>query len=122
MKTKKPKTNGALAPFNAQAFLDTAGVPRKAMDYRRGESIYSQGGAPETVMCLQKGGMKLSVVNASGKDAVVAMFGPGDFFGEGCMAGHPMTPLGAHVWISYSPDLPHWGSHKLMLEARRGAW
>src|SRR6266581_2787735 len=34
----------------------------------------------------------------------------------------PMTPLGAHVWISYSPDLRHWGSHKLMLEARRGAW
>jgi predicted GH43/DUF377 family glycosyl hydrolase len=34
----------------------------------------------------------------------------------------PMTPLGAHIWISYSPDLRHWGSHKLMLEARRGAW
>jgi predicted GH43/DUF377 family glycosyl hydrolase len=34
----------------------------------------------------------------------------------------PMTPLGAHVWISYSPDLRHWGNHKLMLEARRGAW
>ncbi len=34
----------------------------------------------------------------------------------------PMTPLGTHIWISYSPDLRHWGSHKLMLEARRGAW
>ena len=34
----------------------------------------------------------------------------------------PMTPLGAHIWISYSPDLRHWGSHKLMLEARRGGW
>jgi predicted GH43/DUF377 family glycosyl hydrolase len=34
----------------------------------------------------------------------------------------PMTPLGAHIWISFSPDLRHWGSHKLMLEARRGAW
>src|SRR5712692_2796507 len=34
----------------------------------------------------------------------------------------PMTPLGAHIWISYSPDLRHWGNHKLMLEARRGAW
>jgi len=33
-----------------------------------------------------------------------------------------MTPLGAHIWISYSPDLRHWGNHKLMLEARRGAW
>src|SRR6202023_1385979 len=34
----------------------------------------------------------------------------------------PMTPLGAHMWISYSPDLRHWGRHRLMLEARRGAW
>ena len=43
---------------------------------------------------------------------------------NGCWAliHRPMTPLGAHVWISYSPDLRHWGSHKLMLEARRGAW
>src|SRR6266700_3925446 len=76
MKIKKPKTNGALASFNAQAFLDTAGVARKVMDYRRGESIYSQGEAAETVMYIQKGGVKLSVVN-----------GPSDFFGEGCMAG-----------------------------------
>jgi predicted GH43/DUF377 family glycosyl hydrolase len=34
----------------------------------------------------------------------------------------PMTPLGTHIWISYSPDLRHWGNHKLMLQARRGAW
>ena len=86
MKTKK--TNGAVAStFNAQAFLDTAGVARKVVDYRRGESIYSQGEAAETVMYIQKGGVKLSVVNGSGKEAVVAMFGPSDFFGEGCMAG-----------------------------------
>ena len=88
MKTKKTKTNGAVAStFNAQAFLDTAGVARKVVDYRRGESIYSQGEAAETVMYIQKGGVKLSVVNGSGKEAVVAMFGPSDFFGEGCMAG-----------------------------------
>ena len=90
MKIKKPKTNGALASFNAQAFLDTAGVARKVMDYRRGESIYSQGEAAETVMYIQKGGVKLSVVNGSGKEAVVAMFGPGAFFGEGCMAGQTL--------------------------------
>src|SRR5467141_2189878 len=87
MKTKKPKTNGAVGLFNAQAFLDTAGVARKVMDYRRGESIYSQGESAETVLYIQKGGVKLSVVNGSGKEAVVAMFGPTDFFGEGCMAG-----------------------------------
>ena len=87
MKTKKPKTNGAVGLFNAQAFLDTAGVARRVMDYRRGESIYSQGESAETVLYIQKGGVKLSVVNGTGKEAVVAMFGPSDFFGEGCMAG-----------------------------------
>src|SRR5690349_22442218 len=87
MKRKKPAKNGAVAPFNAQEFLDTAGVARKIQEYRRGESIYSQGDAAETVMYVQKGGVKLSVVNGSGREAVVAMFGPTDFFGEGCMAG-----------------------------------
>jgi CRP/FNR family transcriptional regulator, cyclic AMP receptor protein len=90
MKIKKPKTNGASPSFNAQAFLDTAGVARKLIEYRRGESIYSQGEAAETVMYIQKGGVKLSVVNGSGKEAVVAMFGPSDFFGEGCMAGQTL--------------------------------
>lgn len=90
MKTKtiKKSKNGRVpSSFNAQAFLDTAGVSRKVAEYRRGESIYSQGDAAETVMYIQKGGVKLSVVNGSGKEAVVAMFGPSDFFGEGCMAG-----------------------------------
>jgi CRP/FNR family cyclic AMP-dependent transcriptional regulator len=75
------------ASFNAQLFLDTSGIARKVTEYRRGESIYSQGDAAKTVMYVQKGGVKLSVVNGSGKEAVVAMFGPSDFFGEGCMAG-----------------------------------
>ena len=87
MKSKKHKNNGGVSTFNAQAFLDTAGVARKVVEYRRGESIYSQGEAADSVMYVQKGGVKLSVVNGSGKEAVVAMFGPSDFFGEGCMAG-----------------------------------
>jgi CRP/FNR family transcriptional regulator, cyclic AMP receptor protein len=87
MKPGKDKSNGSVATFDPQVFLDTAGVSRKVMEYRRGESIYSQGEAAETVMYIQKGGVKLSVVNGTGKEAVVAMFGPGDFFGEGCMAG-----------------------------------
>jgi CRP-like cAMP-binding protein len=82
LKTKKPARS-----FDAQTFLDTAGVARKVVEFRRSESIFSQGDAAETVMYIQKGGVKLSVVNGSGKEAVVAMFGPTDFFGEGCMAG-----------------------------------
>src|SRR6202051_2056173 len=88
VKTNKKSKNGLLPDsFNAQAFLDTAGIARKVTEYRRNESIYSQGDAAESVMYVQKGGVKLSVVNGSGKEAVVAMFGPTDFFGEGCMAG-----------------------------------
>jgi CRP-like cAMP-binding protein len=84
---KNQRSNGS---FDPQVFLDTAGVARKVVEYRRNESIYSQGDAADTVMYIQKGGVKFSVVNGSGKEAVVAMFGPTDFFGEGCMAGQPL--------------------------------
>jgi CRP/FNR family transcriptional regulator, cyclic AMP receptor protein len=86
MSLKKTKTRNTDS-FNAQDFLDTAGVARKVTEFRRNESIYSQGDAAATVMYVQEGGVKLSVVNGSGKEAVVAIFGPTDFFGEGCMAG-----------------------------------
>ena len=87
MKPTKRKRNGDVNTFDAQVFLDTTGVSRKVTEYRRNEPIFSQGDAAETVMYIQKGGVKFSVVNEMGKEAVVAMFGPGEFFGEGCMAG-----------------------------------
>jgi CRP/FNR family cyclic AMP-dependent transcriptional regulator len=74
--------------FNAKAFL--AGVARKVKEFKRAEVVYSQGDAAKSVMYLQEGGVKLSVVNEVGKEAVVAMLGPGDFFGEGCLAGQPV--------------------------------
>jgi len=73
--------------FNAQAFLDSAGVERKIKEFKGGEVVYSQGDAAKSVMYLREGGVKLSVVNEVGKEAVVAIVGPGDFFGEGCLAG-----------------------------------
>jgi len=73
--------------FDAQAFLDSAGTARKVVEYRRLQKIYSQGDAATSVMYIQKGGVKLSVVNEVGKEAVLAVLGPGDFFGEGSMAG-----------------------------------
>ncbi len=87
MKPKKLKKNGNNGDFDAQAFLDGAFVAREMQECRRGECVYSQGDAAESVMYVQRGGVKLTVVNGSGKEAVVAMFGPTDFFGEGCMAG-----------------------------------
>jgi len=76
--------------FNARAFLDSAGVARTIVEYRRGEVIFTQGDRCESVLYIQKGGVKLSVLSKTGKEAVVAMLGPGDFFGEGCLAGQPV--------------------------------
>ena len=73
--------------FDAQAFLDSAGVARKIVEYRRSQKIYAQGDPATSVMYIQTGGVKLSVVNEVGKEAVVGILGPGDFFGEGCLAG-----------------------------------
>ena len=73
--------------FNAKAYLASVGIARKVVEYRRSEKAYSQGDPATDVLYVQKGGIKLSVANVVGKEAVVAMLGPGDFFGEGCLAG-----------------------------------
>ncbi|MCM3879456.1 MAG: Crp/Fnr family transcriptional regulator [Vicinamibacterales bacterium] len=73
--------------FNAQAFLDSAGLSKKIVEFRRDEGIFSQGDEAESVLYIQKGGVKLSVLSKTGREAVVAMLGPTDFFGEGCLAG-----------------------------------
>jgi len=80
------KTN-AKNTFNAQEFLDSAGVARKVVEFKKKETIFSQGDLAKNVLYIQKGGVRLSVVNETGKEAVVAVLGPGDFFGEGCLAG-----------------------------------
>ena len=74
-------------PFNVQAFLDSAGIARTIVRYRPNEAIFTQGDPCEHVFYIQKGAVKLSVLSKSGREAVVAMLGPGDFFGEGCLAG-----------------------------------
>jgi len=76
--------------FNAQVFLDSAGVARKIVEFKKNETLFSQGDPGENVIYVQKGRVKLSVVNEVGKEAVVAVLGPGDFVGEGCMAGQPV--------------------------------
>jgi len=76
--------------FDAQAFLDSAGVARKVTEFKKKTAIFSQGDLAKNVLYIQKGGVRLSVVNETGKEAVVAILGPGDFFGEGCLAGQPL--------------------------------
>ena len=86
--------------FNAQAFLDSAGISRKIVDYRRGEVIFTQGDPCEHVLYIQKGGVKLSVLSKTGREAVVAMLGAGEFFGEGCLAGQSVRMGSATANIS----------------------
>jgi CRP-like cAMP-binding protein len=73
--------------FNAQAFLDSAGLSKQIVAYRKGERVFSQGERCKSVMYIQAGGIKLSVLSKGGREAVVALLGPGEFFGEGCLAG-----------------------------------
>src|ERR1700730_19216402 len=77
--------------FNAQAFLDSPGIARKIVEYRRAEVIFTQGDPCESVLYIQKGNVKLSVLSKTGREAIVAMLAPSDFFGEGCLAGHPFA-------------------------------
>ena len=69
-----------------EACLESAGVAKTTARYDRGESIFTQGDAANHVFYVQTGGVKLSVLSKTGKEAVVAVLGPGDFFGEGCLA------------------------------------
>jgi CRP/FNR family transcriptional regulator, cyclic AMP receptor protein len=80
----KPRKKGA---FQVQAFLESVGAAREVAEFRRKQAIFSQGDAADSVMYIQKGSVKLTVVNESGREAVVAILGPGEFFGEGGMAG-----------------------------------
>jgi CRP/FNR family cyclic AMP-dependent transcriptional regulator len=92
MELRKAARGGATAvpAFNAQAFLNRSGTAKTIMEYGRGETIFTQGDACDDVLYIQTGGVKLSVVSKTGREAVVAMLGPGDFFGEGCLAGQPL--------------------------------
>src|ERR1700745_2949492 len=86
-KNKSKRGPKGKQPLDAQAFLGSAGVSRKVLAYRKLQKIYSQGDPAKSVMYIQEGGVKLSVVNEVGKEAVVSIMGPADFFGEGCLAG-----------------------------------
>jgi CRP-like cAMP-binding protein len=89
------KANSRSPAFDAQSFLDSAGLGRKVGKFRRKETVFAQGDPAQNVMYIQEGGVKLTVVNETGKEAVVAVLGPGDFFGEGCLTGRPICMVTA---------------------------
>ena len=79
-----------LTPFDLKGFLDSAGVSRRIARYRRGALVFTQGAQANNVFYIQEGGVKLSVLSSRGREAIVAMLAPGDFFGEGCLAGQSL--------------------------------
>jgi CRP-like cAMP-binding protein len=80
----------APSEFDVKAFLASAGVSRRIVRYAVDARVFEQGAQATSVYYIQSGCVKLSVLSATGKEAVVAMLGPGDFLGEGCLAGQPL--------------------------------
>src|SRR5712691_8618519 len=89
MATRKKREPARRPAFDEQRFLDSTGAAER-ITYERSAVVFSQGDPAVSVMYIQQGSVKLSVVSATGKEAVVAVLMPGDFFGEGCVAGQPL--------------------------------
>jgi Cyclic nucleotide-binding domain len=75
-------------PFDVEVFLNTVGEGRSVLNYRKNQKVFSQGDPADSVFYIQEGKVKVRVVSDQGKEAVVALHGSGDFFGEGCLNGH----------------------------------
>ena len=90
MSPKSSPVRATPPPFNVEAFLKSAGVSPRTVRFATGARVYVQGAVATSVFYVQEGGVKLSVLSSAGKEAIVAMLGPGDFVGEGCLAGQPM--------------------------------
>jgi len=78
------------ASFDPKKFLAKVGDGKAISNYRKNEVVFSQGEVADAVFYIQQGNVKLVVVSKHGKEAVVAILGPGHFFGEGCLNGHPL--------------------------------
>ena len=77
-------------PFDPKAFLSKVNAGRAISDYRKDQNVYTQGQRADSVFYIQSGKVKKTVVSEQGKEAVVALLGTGDFFGEGCLTGQQL--------------------------------
>ncbi len=83
-------TRPATLPFDPTTFLSKVGEGKTILRYRTKQVIFAQGDSADAVYYLQKGKVKLAVVSEHGKEAVIAILGISDFFGEGCLTGTPL--------------------------------
>ena len=87
---KKTPTKTTAPPFDARTFLESAGISKRVVEYRPLAVIFAQGDPGDSVLYIQKGTVRLSVLSHTGKEAIVGMLGSGDFLGEGALAGQPI--------------------------------
>jgi CRP/FNR family transcriptional regulator, cyclic AMP receptor protein len=87
MPIKKQRKARSAPRFDVQKFLDSAGATKRVERFETGHVVFAQGAPATAVLYIQEGGIKLSVLSKTGKEAIVGMLSPGDFFGEGCLAG-----------------------------------
>jgi CRP/FNR family transcriptional regulator, cyclic AMP receptor protein len=85
-----PSRKRGKASFDPKTFLARVGEGKTISKYRKNQIVFSQGEIADAVFYIQQGKVKLTVVSEQGKEAVVAILGPGQFFGEGCLNGHPL--------------------------------
>jgi CRP/FNR family transcriptional regulator, cyclic AMP receptor protein len=83
-------------PIDAKTILSIVGGGT-SKEYRKKQIIFAQGAPADEIFYIQKGRVRLSVVSNQGKEAVIAILGPSDFFGEGCLAGQPLRIATAHA-------------------------
>ena len=82
--------NPANDVFDAKVFLAKVGAGKQVLEFHKNQHVFEQGDVADAVFYIQKGRVKLTVVSEQGKEAVVAILEPGQFFGEGCLNGHPL--------------------------------
>ena len=86
-------------PFGVQEYLSKAGLSRRIAKFKKGQVIFSQDDPCDDVLYIQSGNAKLTIVNPQGKEAVLALMGPGDFLGEGCIIGNPVRMATATAMV-----------------------
>jgi CRP/FNR family transcriptional regulator, cyclic AMP receptor protein len=87
---RKAKPHKIKLPFDPKVFLAKVNGGRTISNYQKSQIVYSQGAPADSVFYIQSGKVRKTVISDQGKEAVVALFGTGDFFGEGCMTGQPL--------------------------------
>src|SRR5450432_179053 len=94
MKLVEPKEAAVKKPdkdmFDPKNFLAKMGTGKQVLEFHENQHVFEQGDVADTVFYIQKGKVKLTVLSEQGKEAVVAILEPGQFFGEGCLNGHPL--------------------------------